>query len=399
MKKLFFGLLFAAVAGAIVCDPAPTEGKKNAAIRIGAVVPLTGELAKFGEMQKNAYQMALAHINQAGGVKGRKLEILIEDDTGKPEVGRSAVEKLISRDNILVLTGGYSSSVTYAVAGVAQQYKIPYCIHTGAADSITEQHWNYIFRINQPTSEYFKGLLTFMTEVAKPKTAVVVYENTLFGQSQGKSFAKACEKAGCKVVLKEGFESGSADFKPMLTKIRGLNPDMVYAICYVMDAALIARQSKELNLRPKLFVGGGGGFSLPEFPQNAGESADLIYSATLWSEHLPFPGARQFYDQYCQEFKEPPQFQSAQAYVAMFVIADAINRAREITPDAIREALTSTDMQSMYGQINFISYGKKTQQNSLPTYLGQWQGGKFELVWPREYAVKPFVYPVPPWTP
>jgi branched-chain amino acid transport system substrate-binding protein len=397
MKRLFFGLLAAVVAGSIMGTPAPGAGRKRVPIKIGAVLPLTGELAKFGEMQKNAYQMALAQINQAGGVKGRKLELLIEDDTGKPEVGRSAVEKLISRDKILVLTGGYSSSVTYAIAAVAQQYKIPYCTHTGAADSITEKHWDYVFRINQPASEYFKGVLSFMTQVAKPKTAVVVHENTLFGQSQGKSFAEACEKLGCKVILKEGFESGSVDFKPLITKIRGLNPDMVYSICYVMDAALMARQAKELNFRPKLFVGGGGGFSLPEFPKNAGDAADLIYCATLWSEHLPFPGARQFYEKYLQEFKEPPQFQGAQAYVALFVIADAINRASELTPAGIREALTYTDMQSMYGQIKFISYGKKTQQNSLPTYLGQWQEGKFELVWPREYAAKPFVYPLPAW--
>ncbi len=341
--------------------------------------------------------MALAQINQAGGVKGRELELLIEDDTGKPEVGRSAVEKLISRDHILVLTGGYSSSVTYAIAAVAQQHKIPYCTHTGAADSITEKHWDYVFRINQPASEYFKGLLTFMAQVAKPKTAVVIHENTLFGQSQGKSFVKACEKQGCKVLLQEGFESGSVDFTPLLTRIRGLKPDLVYSICYVMDAALMARQCKELNFRPKLFVGGGGGFSLPEFAKNAGDAADLIYCATLWSENLPFPGARQFYDKYVQEFNGPPQFQGAQAYVGLFVIADAINRAKEITPAAIRQALTCTDLQSMYGPIKFISYGKKTQQNSLATYLGQWQNGKFELVWPREYAVKPFVYPVPGW--
>ena len=89
---------------------------------------------------------------------------------------------------------------------------------------------------------------------------------------------------------------------------------------------------------------------------------------------------------------------AAQAYVAIYVIADALNRAKEIAHEEIREALTKTDMDSMYGHIKFTSYGKKTQQNFLPTYLGQWQKGKFELVWPKEYADKPYVYPIPSWS-
>ena len=266
----------------------------NSPIRVGAVIPLTGELAKFGEMQKHSYALALEEINNEGGVKGRKLELLIEDDTGRPEVGRSAVEKLISNDRIVVLTGGYASSVTYAMAGVSQHHKVPYVTHTGAADNITEMGWNYVFRLNQPASEYFKGLLSFLKEVAKPETVAIINENTLFGQSQGKSFAASCEALGCKVVLKEGFESGAVDFRPLVTKMKGINPDIVYAICYVMDAGLIVRQSKEMNFSPKLFVGGGGGFALPEFVKNAGEAAEYVYSATLWSENLPFPGAMQY---------------------------------------------------------------------------------------------------------
>jgi branched-chain amino acid transport system substrate-binding protein len=397
MKKLLFSLLFAVAVGLVVGGPATGKIKNNAPIRIGAVLPLTGELAVFGEMQKNGYELALKIINDAGGVKGRRLEILIEDDKGRPEVARAAVEKLISSDKIVVLTGGYSSTITRSMALVAQHNHIPYVVHTGAADSITESQWDCVFRINQPTSEYFKGLMSFMKQVAKPKTAVVVYDNSLFGRSQSKSFVENCERNGCKVLLREGFESGSEDFKPLLTRVKGINPDLFYAIAYVKDAALLARQSKELNFRPKLFVGGGGGFSSPTFPENAGDSADYVYCVTQWSEHLPFPGAWRFHDDYSKAFKTPPRPQSAQAYVALFTIRDALSRAREVTPTGIQESLTYTDMQSLYGPIKFISYGKKTKQNSLPTYLAQWQDGKLELVWPLEYAAKPFVYPIPPW--
>lgn len=396
MKKLFFGLLAVVWVGLFFGGSA--VGKvKNDPIRIGAVLPLTGELAVFGKMQNDGYQLALKHLNDAGGVKGRKLEILVQDDHGKTETGRAAAEHLISSEQVVVLTGGYASTVTNAIAAVAQQHQVPYVAHTGAADSITEKQWDYVFRINQPTSEYFKGLLSFMKHVAKTATAAVVYDNTLFGRSQSKAFVDACEKHGCKVLLREGFESGSSDFKPLLEKVRALNPDLLYAIAYVNDAAVLARQCKDLHYRPKLFVGGGGGFSAPTFPEAAGDAADLAYCVTQWSHQLPFPGALRFYDDYSEAFHTPPRSQAAQAYVALFVIADAMQRAKEITPSSIREALTYTDMQSMYGPIKFISYGKKRQQNSLPTYLAQWQEGKLALVWPQEYAEKPYVYPIPPW--
>jgi len=397
LKKLLFSLLFAVAIGLVVGGVAAGKAQKNDPIRIGAVLPLTGELAVFGEMQRNGYELALQSINEAGGIKGRKLEIIIEDDKGKPDVARAAVEKLITSDKIVVLTGGYTSTITKSMAIMAQHNHIPYVVHTGAADSITESQWDCVFRINQPTSEYFKGLLSFMKHVAKPKTAVVVYDKSLFGRSQSQSFVENCGKNGCKVLLREGFESGSDDFKPLLAKVKGINPDLFYAIAYVKDAALLARQSKELNFKPKLFVGGGGGFSAPTFPESAGDSGDYVYCVTQWSEHLPFPGARRFYDDYSRAFNTPPRPQAAQAYVALFTIRDAMSRAREVTSAGVQEALTYTDMQSMYGPIKFISYGKKKQQNSLPTYLAQWQDGKLELVWPREYAAKPFVYPIPAW--
>lgn len=380
-------------------QPALAVESQGGPIKLGAVIPLTGELAKFGEMQKNSYLLALDQINSAGGVNGRKLELLIEDDTGKPEVGRAAVEKLISQDGIVVLTGGYSSSVTYGMAAAAQQRKIPYVSHTGAADNITEMGWNYVFRINQPASEYFKGLLSFLKEVVKPETAVVIHENTLFGQSQGKSFAESCQELGCKVLFREGYESGAVDFKPLVSKMKAAKPDLVYAVSYVMDAALLIRQSKELNFSPKIFAGGGGGFSIPEFTKNAGEAAEYVFCATLWSENLPFPGAKEYYEKYARTYNEVPQFQGAQAYVALYVIVDALKRAKDTSPESIREALTQTDMkETMYGPVKFVSYGKKTQQNSLPTYLGQWQKQRFETVWPKEFAEQHFVYPVPPWS-
>lgn len=394
MKRYALWVLALVLSAVVAAGPALAA---EAPLKVGVVLPLTGEQAKFGEIEKNSILIALEEINKAGGVNGRPIELLIEDDTGKPDVGRSAIEKLISRDQVLALTGGYSSSVTYAMAPVAQQRKTPFLVTTGSADKITEQGWDYVFRICPPVSEYPKALNSFLQEVVKPKTAVILHENTLFGQSGSKEFNKQCEAMGIKVLMKEGYEHGAIDFKPLLIKVKAAKPDLVYMISYVMDAALLMRQSKELDFNPKLFVGGGAGFTLPEFGKNAGDASQNVFSADLWSPKAPYPGAKEYFDNYMAKFKTATEYHGAEAYASLYVLADALKRAKELTPKGVREALAATDMMTAFGPVKFIAYGKKKQQNSLPTYLVQWQKGVLETVWPKNVATKPYVYPVPAW--
>ena len=369
---------------------------KSEPIKVGIVLPFTGAQAKFGEMEWNSIILGLEEINKAGGINGRPLRLLKEDDNSKPAVGRAAAEKLISQDKVLILGGGYSSSVTAQIAAVAQQYKVPFLVNTGSADKITEQNRDYIFRLNPPAGEYFKGLTSFMTDVAKTKSVAIVHENSLFGQSSSKKFAKECEKLGVKVVLKEGYEEGSLTFKPLINRIKAKNPDLVYMVSYVMDAALLINNARSLRLNPKLFVGGGAGFTLPEFAKKTGKNCENVFSATLWTPSVPYPGAKEYHEKYLKRHGSPPDYHGAEAYAAIYVIADALKRAKELTPKGIREALVKTDMMTAFGPVKFISYGKMTQQNSLPTYLAQWQKGKLETVWPKNVATKPYVYPVPP---
>jgi len=367
-------------------------------IKVGVLLPLTGAQAKFGEIEKKSFEMAAEEINAKGGVNGRKIELLFEDDTGKPDVGRSGVEKLISREKVPVITGGYSSSVTAAAAPVAQQFKVPFVICTGSADDITEKKYDYIFRINPPASEYPNAVKSFLQEVGKDvKTAALLYENSSFGQSSSKSFEDDAKELGLKIVVKEGYQAGAIDFKPILTKVKAANPDMIYMVSYVMDASLLMRQSKELRINPKMFVGGGAGFTLPEFAKSAGDAGEGVFSATLWVETLPFPGAKDYFNNFKKKFGYETEYHGAEAYAAMYVVADALKRAKGITPKDVRDALATTDMKTAFGPVKFVSYDKKTQQNKLDTYLVQWQKGELEAVWPKGVATKPYIYPTPPW--
>ena len=389
-----WGTILLLVTG-LVWGPATVNAQE--VIKIGIILPLTGEKAKFGEIEKNSFVMALNEINKAGGVKGKKIELLFEDDTGKPDIARSAVEKLVSKDNVVMLGGGYGSSETYSIAGVAQQKKVPFLINTGSADKITEQKWNFVFRLNPPASEYSEAAESFFKDVAKPKNAAILFENSLFGTSSSKEVEKSLKELGIQVLLNEGYEHGAVDFKPLLIKVKNGNPDLVYMISYVMDASLIMRQSMELDINPKLFVGGGAGFTLPEFYQNAGKAAEGVFSADLWIPSLPYPGAMDYYKNYKKTYGKETEYHGAEAYAAMQVIADVLKRAKTFSPEDIRQALAATDLMTVFGKVKFTTYGKMTNQSKVPTYLVQWIKGKLECVWPKPVATATYIYPHKPW--
>ena len=394
MAKGWKYILLVSVAILAVAFTFPTMAQAANTVKVGIVLPLTGSQAAFGEIEKQSFDLALDEINAAGGIKGKKLEFLMEDDTGRPEVGRSVAEKLITKDKVVMLGGGYSSSVTAGLAGVAQQNNMPFLINTGSADDITEKGFTYVFRLNPPASEYSSGVEEFLEKVVKPKSVAILYENTKFGTSSSKAFTKSCEKLGIKVLLDEGYEHAGIDFKPILVRVKQLDPDIVYMVSYVMDAALLMRQSRELKLTPKLFIGGGAGFTLPEFKENAGLAADYVVSATLWHQVLPLPGAMDYFNKFKAKYNKDTEYHGAEAYAAAYVIADVLKRAKSFSPEDIRQALAETDMMTAFGPVKFVSYGKKTNQNKLTTYVVQWQGGHLKLIWPTDLANAKYVYPV-----
>ena len=394
MRKNVKSIFLLLVVISVFAFMLPTQASAADTIKVGIVLPLTGPQAKFGEIEKQSFDMALEEINGSGGIKGKKLEFIMEDDTGRPEVGRSVVEKLITKDKVVMLGGGYSSSVTFGVAGVAQQNRVPFLVNTGSADKITEQGWDYIFRLNPPVSEYASGVETFLAEVVKPKDAVILHENSLFGTKGAKAFQQSCDKLGIKVLMTEGYEHGGIDFKPVLVKVKELNPDLVYMISYIMDASLLMRQARELKLTPKLFVGGAAGFTLPEFDQNAGKAANFVVSATLWHQVLPLPGAMDYFNRFKAKYNKDTEYHGAEAYAAAYVIRDVLQRAKSFSPEDIKQALSETKLMTVFGPVKFTSYDKKTNQNRLTTYVVQWQHGKLQLIWPKNLANAKYVFPV-----
>ncbi len=388
-----FLLLAVTVTGSVLADK----------IKVGVLLPLTGKLAKFGEIENKSFLMAVDEINAAGGVNGKKIDLIIKDTAGKSDVGRSAIKKLISQDKVLVVGGGFSSQVTDKIAALTQQYEIPFLINTASSDVITETKREFIFRLNPPASEYLNTLTTFLRKVGRINTAALLYERSPFGPHYGfstsglKMFTRLREKVKFKKVVKMSYEAGTNDFIPLLTKIKANNPDLVYLIANIIDASLILQQSRMIDLNPKMFWGGTSGFPLPEFQETAGPASDYVFSATLWTPSVPYPGAKEYYDKFVARYDSHTEYHGAEAYAGMYVIADALKRAKTLTREGVRDALATTDMMTVFGPVKFISYGQKTQQNSLPAFLVQWINGKLETVWPKNVSTRKYVYPVPKW--
>ena len=293
--------------------------------------------------------------------------------------------------------GEYTSQCSYAVAGIAEKYKVPYLVVTGAADKITQQGWKYVYRMNPPSSLYNQGLFGLWGSVGKPKSIALLYENTDFGISTSKAMKEYCEANGIQIVLSEAYQAGAVDFKPILQKVKSLRPEVIYMVSYLMDASLLMRQSKELDINPLAFIGGAAGFTLPEFLQNAADASEYALSGTLWTPQVKYPGAKSFFDNFKARFNKEPDYHGAEAYAAAYVLADVLKRAKAWTPDDLRAALADTNLMTAFGQVKFISWGQFTNQNRMDTLVLQVQKKKFETVYPPEAASAKAIYPVPRW--
>jgi branched-chain amino acid transport system substrate-binding protein len=386
--------LSAALLALTVAFPVAAQDK---VFKVGVPLPLTGAEAKFGEMEKQAYERAIEEINAKGGVKGHKIVLDIQDSGGKPETATAIVEKFITMEKYPIVVGEYTSQCSYAVAAIAEKYKVPYLVVTGAADKITQQGWKYVYRLNPPSSLYNTGIFGVFEAVAKPTSIALLYENTDFGTSTSKAMKEYCEAKKINVVLSEGYQAGAVDFKPILQKVKSLRPDVIYMVSYLMDASLLMRQSKELDINPRIFIGGAAGFTLPEFLQNAGDASDLVMSGTLWTPQVKYPGAKAFFDKFKAKFNKEPDYHGAEAYAAAYVLADTLNRAKSWNSEDLRASLAATDMMTAFGPIKFISWDKFTNQNRMDTLVLQVIKKKFETVWPKEAASAPLVFPAPRW--
>jgi branched-chain amino acid transport system substrate-binding protein len=404
MKKFLILMAFIVVISHLTTNVFAQE-----LLKLAIPLPLTGTQGKFGEIEKRSYEIAMEEINAAGGIKGKKLLLDFKDSQDKPDVSKSIVEKLIDVEKQPLILGEYSSSCCKASAALAEEKKVPYLVVTGAADEITQMHYRYVFRMNPPNAYYPSGLMSFLQQVVKPATMAIVYESSDFGASGAEDMVKQAEKAGIKVVVKEPYTRETVDYvqfeikfvpnlMPILAKVKAAKPEVIYMVSYAVDAVRLMQEIKKLGIDAKLYAGGAAGFAIPEFIQGAKEAAEYVVTATLWSPRLAYPGAREFAEKYKRRFGEDPSYHGAEAYSAIYVIKDVLERATTWKPEDIRVALEATNLMTAFGPIKFENKEGYTNQNFMTTLVEQVLKGQFEIIWPEKFASKQYVYPTPKWS-
>jgi branched-chain amino acid transport system substrate-binding protein len=404
MRKLVVSLF--AMLAVLAAAPALAQP-----IRIGAPQPMTGPDAPFGDKFKKAYGMAIEEINAAGGVNGRKLEMVIEDHQAKNALAATVAEKLITREKVLVMTGGRASGQAMEIASVSQRLKTPYLVDHPSADMITAKGFEWVFRNNPTGSIYPAAFNDFIATYpgAMPRSAAVVYDNTLFGKTIGAAVMKQLKAKNVPIVADEAYPVNTLDFKPIMTKVKGTNPDYLLLVAVsTTDAILLTRHAKEIGIRPRAYVGFGGGFGVADMAGQLGPLAQNVFSSAAWSGNPNDPKVKAFYEKFHKQFGIWPHEHEVEGYSAIYILADALRRAKltgdlDADRDEIRKALLATDMTTVFGKVKFGNWAGPlgdtyTNQNIYSpehSVMAQWKDGKLLNVWPKTNAETALTFPDP----
>ena len=383
-------LLLAVFAGSPAASGEP--------ILIGTIQPMTGPYAAFGVMFYQAYNMAAEEINSAGGIKGRPIEIVFEDSQDNLDLAQTAARQLVENPKIVALMGGRLSGAGMAIGQIAEREHIAYLVDHPSADIITKSGFQWTFRLNPASSFNSVPLQRFMKEYAKDiKTVALLYENSVYGKGVTEPFKAWLGQNGYQVVVSELYPPLALDYRDLLNKVKAQNPDLLFLASNIPDSALIIRQSKELGLTPKLISGAGAGFSINEFSEQAGDGANTVCSTGPWSGNPKDPKVQALSEKFYKKFGHYPKEHEAEGYSAVYVMADALRRAKSFSRADIHDALAATDLQTPFGPVKFENFeGYTNQNNGLKNgqvVLSQWQNRRLYNIWPSDVAESKPEYP------
>jgi branched-chain amino acid transport system substrate-binding protein len=402
------GAIAVFIAACMACAAyAPASAQTQPPIRIGASLSQTGSFANLGRNQLRGYQLCVKHANEKGGVLGRRIELLVEDDQSDAATAVRIYERLITQAKVDAILGPYSSPITEAVANVSEKYRMPLVAPLASATSIYRKGRRFVIMVQSPAEVYHEGLIDIAVK-RELKTIAVLSEDTIFPQATAQGTLELAKKRGLKVVFAESYPKGTVDFRPILGRLRAANPDVVAAATYFDDAVAIVRQTKELNINPKM-LGVTVGGDLPKFYETLGASADFVYGSSQWEPELAtlragglvpvarqYPGAREFFEAYKKEFAGADfSYHSAGGYAGCELLLEAIRRAKSLDGEKIREVLLKLDIHTVYGGYRVDASGFQIAHKML-TF--QWRGGRKVIVWPEELAAERAVFPTPPWS-
>jgi len=366
-------------------------------VRIGVITSITGRFAEFGEQHRAGVQIALEDVNAAGGVNGAPVEVAWEDDTSEVNAALAAAERLVNQ-NVPLVMGAYSSSITNPLAQYFTRQQRPFLVFTSSDDAITRPGSDWVYRINQPSFAYAEILFDVFDHLNAEngagylETIVTVHGNGAFESAVADAVDELAAERGYRVLARQDYDQSGADFRPILNRFKSMNPDVVFMVSYAADSVALARQIQEVGLDAKVLAGGAAGFALPNFIEGSGPAADYVYTATMWTEDVPYPGAKELNDRLAAVLGRTPSYHAAQAYAGVITAVDVLSRAASFSPADVQAALAETNMpDTVYGSISFQDYAGYRNQARLPAVAQQVQDGRFVTVFVSGQEINPML--------
>jgi branched-chain amino acid transport system substrate-binding protein len=399
-------LLFVVVASQSVAVVSGGAAQAQAPIRIGASVSTTGSFAALGQNQFRGYQLCVQRANDKGGVLGRKIELVTEDDKSDPKTAAQIYERLITDKKVDAILGPYGSAGAEAAAEVSEKHRMPMISPLASTSAIYKKGRKYVFMVLSPAETYLEGLLDLAARRGL-KTVAVIHEDTLFPKTAAAGAVEFAKRKGLNVVLNEAYPKGTKDFAALLTKVRAANPDVLAGGTYFEDAVAITRQMKELDVNPRVF-GVTVGADLPKFHETLGKSADFVFGSTQWDPGLitlragglvpvgrQYPGAKEFVEDHQRAFPGADlSYHSAAGYSGCEILHEAIRRAGSLNGDKVRAEILKLEMNTVFGPFRVDAGGFQVGHKAL---MIQWQDGRKAIVAPEELAADKPRVPTPPW--
>ena len=413
--------LLGAVAGVLLIAGAtmPSAKSEDKTIRIGALYPLSGAVAKSGEDTLNAIKLAVDVINgkypdshlpfaKPGGLPalgGAKIELLTADHQASPEIGAAEAERMISQDKVVALIGTYLSSVASTVSQVAERNEIPFMTGDAEATPLTERGYKWLFRTTPTSLNQAKDFFVFLRDLntkrdEKIKTIAVVHENTLWGQEFGtamESYFKDFPEF--KLLANIGYQQGTTDVTSEVQRLISLKPDVVVHASYDAEAILFAKTYKQFNFAPQGILAIGAAFTSNAFRNALKDDANFFIVREHWALDLAGrnPLIAEVGKLYQDKYNKAMDGAPARSFQAMMTLADAINRAGSTEPEAIQKALQTTNLPptSLIMPWEGVQFDAKGQNTKTRGIFVQTINGAPATVWPFDMAQGKLVWPKP----
>jgi len=325
-------------------------------IKIGLIQPMTGSVAYNGLADVNGSKLAVEQRNKAGGVLGKKIELVIEDGQCQPATSVNALEKLVQKDKVVAVSGAFCSSATAAIMPVAEKYRTPLITGVSSKADLTEKGLKYFFRAAETDALLADAFSRIIANELKLKTVAYVGVNDDWGRGGVEAFSKNLSALGAKTVMTEYFDHGATDFYTLLAKLRTSKPDGVFVAAETQDGSILVKQIKEMGIQAKVF--GVGSWATPDFIGLTGDASEGIYAAVPYVSALNTPRNQAFVKDYTAAYKQAPGKYSAAGYNAINILMDAIARAGSTDADKIRDALQKTDYNGPNGKFRFTAKGQ-----------------------------------------